>query len=77
MTTSYIRLEVEGKVVTVNGEAAGIGPDQQPYFVAYADSFSHCDPPNQDVQIDDNMRQRLLQILVEDCRARNFPLEIE
>lgn len=76
ITRSHVRLLIDGRTVTVGGEAylRGYG---SPDFVAYANSFDNWDPPFDGETIDGLTKQRILNAIVGELAARGMTCEIE
>ncbi len=77
VTRSYILLQVDEKVVKIEGEIAGPGTERGPYFVAYANSICKWANSPQEADIDHDQRQQILKRLKEDAKERNLAIEIE
>lgn len=76
ITRGHIRLKIDGKLLTVEGEAylPGYG---SPDFVAYLDSIEQWDAPHNAILIDDDQQTQILQILRDEMQKRNMTIEFE
>jgi hypothetical protein len=76
LTRGHIRMQVEGKTVTIACEGYMRGQGS-PDFDVYADSIRSWDPPNADVEIDQKTRDRILDLLREEMAKRKLTVEIQ
>ncbi len=60
ISRGYIVDSYRGKKVTIEGEAYLPGYES-PDFVVYSELIQNWDPPDNDVQIDDEMKNKLLR----------------
>ncbi|MGL5258016.1 MAG: Imm74 family immunity protein [Proteocatella sp.] len=57
-TRSYIKVEIEGKVVEIKGELL-VGS-----FIAYKDTIESWEPPYELEKIDDVMKQKIIKMVI-------------
>jgi len=76
LTRAHIRMRVDDKTVTIEGEGylPGHGP---PDFDVYADSIQHWDPPNADTKIDEATREKILRLLHEEMAKKHLTINIQ
>ncbi len=76
ITRGHIKLAIDQKTVTVEGEAllASYGGLD---FVVYSDSIHHWDSPNANEAIDVAMKLRIIEEVVADFQNRGMKVEIE
>lgn len=67
-TRSYIKVEIDGKVVKIDGEMLVGG------FVAYQDSIHNWEPPYEDEVISDSKKQEIIDKVIE--KTKNSYMQI-
>jgi hypothetical protein len=76
ITPSSVKLEYNGKTLTIQGEAYLRGHGS-PDFVAYSDSIIRWDPPDSQIVIDATTKREILELLKREMQKRNMTVEIE
>ena len=71
-----IRLQVDGKTVTIRGEALLPSPGE-PDFVCGRNAVQWWDPPNEKEVIDEVMRKKIFDLAREELAKRKMTLEVE
>jgi Immunity protein 74 len=68
-TSSYILIEVDNKVVKVEGELLVNG------FAAYTDTLKNWEPPHEKEMIDSDMKQKIIQEALDYTKDSHFKIE--
>lgn len=70
-TRSYIKVEIEGKVVEIKGELL-VGS-----FIAYKDTIKNWNPPYESEEIDDAMKQKIIEMVVNKTKKSHLVITFE
>ena len=70
-TNSYIRVELFGKIVKIQGELLMNG------FIAYKKSITKWESPNDNETIDDKTKELIIQHVFEESQKADFKIEFE
>ncbi|WP_043932424.1 Imm74 family immunity protein [Bacillus sp. EB01] len=68
-TSSYILIEVDNKVVKVQGELLVNG------FAAYTDTMKNWEPPHEKETIDSELKQKIIQEALDYTKDSQFKIE--
>jgi hypothetical protein len=70
-SSSFIKVEIDGKVMKINGEMIVGG------FVAFKDSMKSWEPPNENETIDDITKNNIIQKVVEKTKGSHMAITFE
>ncbi len=70
-TSTYVKIEFEGKVVKVTGEFIVGG------FVALKSSMNSWEEPYQGEEFEVEIRNRIVEEVIEYCKNKDFKVEFE
>lgn len=70
-TRSYIKVEIEGKVIKIEGELLVGG------FVAYKDTIKKWEPPYECEIIDDVLKQKIIEMVVNETQDSHLIITFE
>lgn len=71
-TSSYIKIDdFKGKSMIIEGEMILNG------FVAYKDSMTHWEEPNNHLQVTDEIREEIIKAVIEETKNKEFKIEFE
>ena len=70
-TSSYIRVEFDGKVVKIGGELLANG------FLAYKDTIKKWEPPHENEVISGEKIEQIVEHVLEESNKANFRIEFE
>lgn len=70
-TSSYIKVEVEGKIVKIQGEMLIDG------FVAFKDTITKWEPPHDNISIDEETKEKIIEGVIEETKKSKFKIEFE
>jgi hypothetical protein len=70
-TSSYIKVEYEGKTLKIKGEMLING------FVAYKDTLTTWEPPNDNVLIDEVTKSKIIMQIIKETKNKKFKVEFE
>lgn len=70
-TMSYIKVQLDGKVVKIDGEMIVGG------FIAFKDSISKWEPPYEDEIIDDNTKQEIIDGVINQTKNSHLVITFE
>lgn len=72
-TRSYIRVSIFNKVVKISGELLMNGHG----FVAYKNSITSWEHPNEDEAISEEMKETIIAHILEESKKSNMKIEFE
>ncbi|WP_430509814.1 Imm74 family immunity protein [Gottfriedia solisilvae] len=70
-TSSSIYIEFEGKIVKISGELLVNG------FVAYVDSIKNWEPPYENMEISEEIKERIISAVIHQTKNSDFKIEFE
>ena len=70
-TRSYIKVEIDGKVVEIKGELL-VGS-----FIAYKDTIKNWEHPYESEKIDDAMKQKIIEMVVNETKNSHLVITFE
>ncbi len=70
-TSSYIKAEIDGKVVKIEGEMLVGG------FLAYSDTIKNWEKPYENIAIDATTKSKIINAIIEETKNSNFKIEFE
>ena len=70
-TSSYIEVEIENKVVKIQGEMIVNG------FVAYSNTIAHWEQPYEHILIDREIKERIIKEVTDYSKNLNFRITFE
>lgn len=70
-TSSYIDIEFEGKIVKIQGELLING------FVTYIDSIKNWEPPYHNIEISEDVKDRIISAVFHQTKNSSFKINFE
>jgi hypothetical protein len=70
-TRSYIKVEIEDKIVKIKGELLIGG------FIAYKDSIKNWEPPYESEKIDDLEKQKIVNMVINETKNSHLVITFE
>ena len=70
-TSSYIKIEINGKAVKIQGEMIVNG------FVAYKNTIENWEQPYDNIKIDDITKQNIINAVINEYKNSNFKILFE
>ncbi|MFT4146920.1 MAG: Imm74 family immunity protein [Mobilitalea sp.] len=70
-TNSYVRVELNGKIVKIEGELLANG------FLAYKNTIRKWESPHENEVIDQATKDLIIQHVLEESQKANFKIEFE
>lgn len=70
-TSSYVKIEYDGKIVKASGEMIVGG------FVAFKSSMKAWEEPHQSEEFSSEIRDKIIYDVIEYCKGKDFKVEFE